>query len=83
MPHIPHPGVAGLVLNTLAGILLVFFPPGAEGIKPTGEKIVDSTFGFSVIGLRGRYLWLTWGFRIAMGLLVVGFILQGADLLTS
>ena len=84
MPHIPHPfGVAGRVLNALAGILLVFFPPGAQGIKPSGEKKVDRLLGLSEFGLRGRYLWLTWGFRVAMGLFVLGFALQAVDLLAS
>jgi hypothetical protein len=82
--HIPHPfGVAGLVLNTLAAVLLLIFPPGAGGIQPSGFKVTDPTFGFVTPVGRGRYLFLTWGFRISMGLFFVGFLLQAIDLLTS
>jgi hypothetical protein len=82
--HIPHPyGIGGLLLNTLAAVLLLIFPPGAEGIRPDGTRVIDRTFGFLQLVGRGRYLFLTWGFRVSMLLFFVGFILQGVDLLTS
>jgi hypothetical protein len=78
---IPHPfGVIGLAINTAAAIGLLFATRTPYAGSPLTEEQIRSLWPV-MPGERRRYALTVWGYRLSIGALIVGFLLQLADLL--
>jgi len=89
MHHFPHFwGVAGLLFNMAAAVMLLWFPPKIEEYTPDGLWVPGGG-PFSEIPANEevrrrnvrRYQVRREGFRFAFALLFLGFLLQLLDLL--
>lgn len=74
----PHLNVAGLVLTTVAAVLLALYPPRVAQYTQKGERVVQVVTWVStaqdVTLLRGRVqLWLS---RLGPWILALGFVCQ-------
>lgn len=72
--------IAGLTLNTAGALLLLRFPPIFRTLTKDGREYAGWVNEPTPEGRRG-YRFQYWGFRTAILLLALGFLLQLADLL--
>jgi hypothetical protein len=80
---IPHPfGVAGLIANTAAALLLVRYPPLLDQYTRDGRPIFEWAGAPTTEGKRRSRI-ATRGYPFAMSLLALGFLLQLLDLLAG
>jgi hypothetical protein len=79
-----HPlGIAGLALSMVGAGLLLWFPPVVPAVfTKEGSQFLSWVNNPTPEGLR-RYARQKWGSRLAIGTLVLGFLLQLIDLLRS
>jgi hypothetical protein len=78
---IPHPiGILGLTINTVGAIGLLFATRRPYADAPLTEEQIRSLWP-SMPGERRRYTLTVWGYRLSIVALIVGFLLQLADLL--
>jgi hypothetical protein len=77
-----HWGIAGLVLNMAGALLLIWCPPTVRTYTREGSEQINFVNNPKPENRR-RYLVRAWGFRVAIGTIVLGFLLQLIDLLTA
>ncbi len=78
-----HPfGISGLALNAIGAGMLLWFPPDVRRYTEQGA-MVSGWASIPLLENQRRYRRQKWGFRIAIGCFVVGFILQGVDLIIA
>ena len=83
MHHFPHPlGLIGLSANMLGALLLLKFPSDLKGYRPDGSQAAWWMLPATPEGKRA-YERLRDGYKLALGLLFLGFFLQLLDLLIS
>jgi hypothetical protein len=75
-------GIVGLSLNTIGALLLLWFPPDVRRYTEQGAMVVNAVL-IPLVENVPRYWRQKWGFRVAIGFLVLGFILQGFDLIAA
>ena len=83
MIHLAHPyGVIGLALNTAAAVGLLRFTgkPDARAQFPP-----DTMAALRLMNPQARrsYAFEMWGYRLSLGALAIGFLLQLLDLLLT
>jgi hypothetical protein len=79
-----HPfGIIGLIMNMGGSLMLLWSPPSVTGYSPEGARILG---GFSEMPTpegKRQYRIRREGFKLAIGLLFLGFFLQLLDLMRS
>jgi hypothetical protein len=80
---IHHPiGIAGLIVNMIAVLLLLRFPPSVSQYTADGRPIIGWA-GVATDGGKRRHLIRKHGYEFAIALLFLGFFLQLLDLITT
>jgi hypothetical protein len=75
-------GIVGLVLNAIGAAMLLWFPPEVRRYTEQGALVITPVL-IPLPENVPKYLRQKWGFRVAIACFVLGFILQGIDLITA
>jgi hypothetical protein len=80
---IHHPvGVVGLIVNMLAVLLLLRYPPTVTQFTPDGRPVIGWAGAATDAGKR-RHRIGKHGYKFAIALLFLGFFLQLLDLIST